>query len=203
MFYRPGTDDPKPPHSPFKAIVAPRPIGWISTRNADGTANLAPYSFFNAISDAPPMVMFGSTGSKQDRARGKDSLANIRASGEFVVNIVSRDLVDAMNITSGPYDAGHDEFELAGLQKAPCRVVDVPRVAASPAALECRLWRIIELPGDENSMTIGEVVGIHIQDRFMENEMLNVAAYQPVARLGYRDYCAAGDLFQLTRPGQK
>ena len=202
MFYRPGTDDPKPLHSPFKAIVAPRPIGWISTRNADGSATLAPYSFFNAISDSPPMVMFGSTGSKDDRARGKDTVANIHASGEFVVNIVSHNLVDAMNKTSGSYAAGQDEFVLAGLQKAPCRVVDVPRVAASPAALECRLWRIIELPGDDNTMTIGEVVGVHIDDRFMENEMLNVAAYQPVARLGYKDYSAVAALFQLARPGQ-
>jgi len=203
MFYRPGTDDPKPAHSPIKAIVSPRPIGWISTRNADGSANLAPYSFFNAISDNPPMVMFGSTGGKTDRAFGKDSLANIQASGEFVVNIVSRELVDAMNLTSGDYAAGQDEFELAGLEKAPCHVVDVPRVAASPAALECRLWRIIDLPGGENRMAIGQVVGVHIDDRFMENDMLNVAAYQPVARLGYRDYVAVEQLFQLRRPGQK
>jgi len=203
MFYRPNTDDPKPAHSPLKAIVAPRPIGWISTRNANGSANLAPYSFFSMISDNPPMVMFASTGSKSDRAFGKDSLSNIQASGEFVVNIVSRDLVEAMNLTSGNYPAGQDEFDLAGLEKAPCRVVDVPRVAASPAALECRLWRILDLPGGESRMAIGQVVGVHIDDRFMENDMLNVAAYQPVARLGYKDYAAVETLFQLTRPGEK
>lgn len=203
MFYRPGTDDPHPPHSPFKAIVTPRPIGWISTLDAKGVANLAPYSFFNAISDDPPMVVFGSTGGKHDREIGKDTLSNILETGAFVVNIVSRALLDAMNVSSGNYPADVDEFDLAGLEKAAGIAVAVPHVAASPAALECKLWQVVPMPGGKNHAVFGQVVGIHIDDQYMENEMLNIRAYAPVARLGYRDYAAIEQVFQLNRPGQK
>ncbi len=198
MFYRPEEGHGLP-HNPFKAIVAPRPIGWISSVDEKGRVNLAPYSFFNAISDAPPMVMFSSQGVKGGGER-KDSLANIRATGEFVVNIVSRELSDKMNLSSGAYEAGVDEFEIAGLTKAPSVTVTPPRVAEAPAALECRLWRVIDLPGENNAMVIGIVTGVHIDERHLKDGLLDVTSYQPLARLGYFDYAAVEEVFSLRRP---
>ena len=200
MFYRP--DDPNKPlkHSPLKAIVSPRPIGWISTVDKDGNANLAPYSFFNAVMDNPPMVMFTSAGRKPDRDFGKDSVTNIRDTGEFVVNVVSDALKDAMNATSGAYEAGVDEFEVAGLTKAAGEMVSVPRVAESPAALECKVHQIIDLPGDGNVMIIGNVVGIHLDDSAVRDGMFHVTDYNPVARLGYKDYATINDVYELIRP---
>ncbi len=202
MFYRPGLDPHGLPHDPFKALVAPRPIGWISTLDAHGRVNLAPYSFFNAVADAPPMVMYSSTGAKVGRDERKDTLANIRATAEFVANIVPLALRDAMNASSGSYHAGEDEFDRAGLEKAPSRVVAPPRVAAAPAALECRLWRIVELPGKANVMVLGEVVGVHIDEAVLDAGLVDVTRYRPLARLGYRDYAAVAETFALTRPGQ-
>lgn len=202
MFYRPGLDPHGLPHNPFKALVVPRPIGWISTLDTQGRANLAPYSFFNAIADTPPMVMYSSNGPKPGRDERKDTVANIRATGEFVVNIVPYALRDAMNLSSGGYPDDLDEFEHAGLEKAPCQVVRPPRVAAAPAALECRAWRIIELPGPANILTIGEVVGVHIDDSMLRDGQVDVTLYQPLARLGYRDYSAVERVFPLKRPGR-
>lgn len=201
MFYRPGIDPHGLPHNPFKAIVSPRPIGWISSRGKDGRVNLAPYSYFNAVAEDPPLVVFGSNGSKPDRETGKDSLSNIRETGEFVVNIVSFALKDAMNQTSGNWNADTDEFDLAGLEKLDCTLVNIPRVARSPAALECKLWKVIDLPGRGNALVVGEVVGIHINDEFIRDGLLDVTLYQPVARLGYRDYSAVQQVFSLARPG--
>ena len=199
MFYRPGLDPHGLPHNPFKALVAPRPIGWISTLDAEGRRNLAPYSFFNAFSDTPPMVGYASTGAKASGER-KDTLANIRATGEFVVNIVSYALRDAMNVTSAGLAAGEDEFAAAGLARAESRVVRPPRVAAAPAALECQLWRMIDLPGPANILVIGTVVGVHIDDSVIVDGMVDVTRYQPLARLGYRDYTAVDHVFPLDRP---
>lgn len=199
MFYRPGHDHHGLAHNPFKALVAPRPIGWISSLDADGRPNLAPYSFFNAVADTPPMVMYSSTGRKPDD-NGKDTSANIRATGEFVCNIVPFEMRDAMNMSSGTYPAGEDEFERAGLEKAPSREVAPPRVAGAPAALECRLWRVIELPGEHNVMVLGEVVGVHIDERVLRDGRVDVTLYRPLARLGYRDYAAVAEVFALTRP---
>ena len=200
MFYRPNIDDHGLPHNPFKAIVSPRPIGWISTVDADGRANLAPYSFFNAVTDNPPMVMFASTGAKPDQAYAKDSVANIRATGEFVVNIVSLELKDQMNRSSGALAAGADEFEHAGITKADCNMVKAPRVAASPASLECKLFKIIDLPGENNVMVLGEVVGVHLDDTVIMNGIFDVTRYTPLARLGYKDYTSVTDVFALNRP---
>ncbi len=202
MFYRPGTDPHGLAHNPFKALVAPRPIGWISTVDAEGRVNLAPYSFFNAVADTPPMVIFSNSGSKAGETAAKDSVTNIRATGEFVCNVVPLALKDAMNISSGEYHADIDEFEHAGLAKAPSRVVAPPRVAAAPAALECRLWRIVELPGAANVLVIGEVVGVHIANSVIVDGKVDVTLYQPLARLGYRDYAAISEVFALSRPGQ-
>jgi flavin reductase (DIM6/NTAB) family NADH-FMN oxidoreductase RutF len=202
MFFRPGIDSHGLPHNPFKALIAPRPIGWISSLNADGHANLAPYSFFNAVADAPPMLMYCSSGSKGTLAGPKDTLANIRETGEFVHHVVSMDLALAMNATSSPLGADVDEFEHAGLEKAACNVVRAPRIAGAPAAFECRLWKIVDLPGDGAHMVLGEVVGIHIDDSILRDGRVDVTLYKPLSRLGYRDYAAVSEVFPLTRPGQ-
>lgn len=201
MFYRPGLDPHGLPHNPFKAMVSPRPIGWISSVDAQGRANLAPYSFFNALADAPPLVMFSSTGTKPDQPYAKDSVANIRATGEFVCNIVGFDMKDGMNTSSAGLATGEDEFAAAQLEKAPSQLVTPPRVAGVPGALECRLWKIIELPGEANHMVIGEVVGIYIDEAMLRDGLFDVTRYSPVARLGYRDYAAVHEVFALNRPG--
>lgn len=202
MFYRPGIDQHGLPHNPFKAIVAPRPIGWISTLDEQGRANLAPYSFFNGVGDEPPMVMFATTGRKIGRDEEKDSLSNIRATGEFCASIVSSALRDAMNTSSGHYAPGEDEFEMAGLTKGASQVVAPPFVADAPVGLECKLYKEVKMPG-ESWVIFGEVVGIHIRDEFLRDGILDVTTYQPLARLGYRDYTAVRDVFSLNRPDQK
>lgn len=201
MFYQPGVAGHGLAHNPFKALIAPRPIGWISTLDTAGHANLAPFSFFNAIADEPPMVIYSSTGTKPGReGERKDTAANIRETGEFVCNIVSYALRDAMNVTSAGLAAGEDEFAAAGLARAESRVVRPPRVAAAPAALECQLWRMIDLPGPANILVIGTVVGIHIDDSVIVDGMVDVTRYRPLARLGYRDYAAVDHVFPLDRP---
>ena len=191
MFYRPEAGHGLP-HNPFSAIVAPRPVGWISTRSSTGD-NLAPYSFFNAVAYSPPQVMFSSLADK-------DSLKAIRETGVFCVNICGRALAEAMNLTSGSYPRGTDEFVLAGLDKAACLTIDCPRVAAAPAALECRMTQIVPLAGKANTLILGEVTGVHIDDAALVDGRLDVTRYQPVARLGYDDFCAVEALFQMQRP---
>ncbi len=188
-------------HDPFKALVTPRPIGWVSTVNKEGVVNLAPYSFFNAISDKPPMVMFSSVGRK-------DSLKNIEDNGEFVCSLATYALCDGMNISSAPVEHGISEFKLAGLKAAESRFVKPPRVADSPAALECKLWKIIELPVPERHpelgsiMVIGSVVGIYIDDSFIKDGLFDTQRAQPIARMGYMDYSVvrADTVFTLNRP---
>lgn len=200
MFYRPENNDHGLPHNPFKAIVSPRPIGWISTQSENGIANLAPYSFFNALCDTPPMVMFASTGQKPDQPKGKDSLANIIATGEFAVNIVSYALKDQMNASAGSFPADIDEFEAAGLTKAAGKAISAPHVAEAPAVLECKLYKVIDLPGAANNMVIGEVVGVHMKDDFIVNGQFDVTLYQPLSRLGYMDYAAVENVFSIKKP---
>lgn len=199
MFYQPK-DGHGLPHSPFNAIVSPRPIGWIGTRGADGTDNLAPYSFFNAVAYEPLQVMFSSTSAKPDRGDTKDSVANIRETGVFSVNIVSYALKDAMNQTSGPWDKSTDEFALATLEKADCNTINAPRVAASPATLECKVTQIITLEGAHNFAVFGEVTGVHIRDEFMTEGQFDLRKVQPLARLGYQDYTSVTDVFSIQRP---
>jgi flavin reductase (DIM6/NTAB) family NADH-FMN oxidoreductase RutF len=193
------------PYNPFKAIVAPRPIGWISSLDAQGRANLAPYSFFNGVADRPPMVMFAVTGRKVGREDEiKDSLANIRETGEFAANIVSWELREAMNLTSGGYAADEDEFETAGLEKADCLLIKPPRVKAAPATLECVLHDTVELPsapGAENVVVFGRVVAVHIQDDLLTEGRFDLEKFHPVARCGYQDYAVVREVFQMTRPG--
>ncbi|PKQ13779.1 MAG: flavin reductase [Alphaproteobacteria bacterium HGW-Alphaproteobacteria-1] len=201
MFYRPE-DGHGLPHNPFNAVVTPRPIGWISSRGADGRDNLAPYSFFNAVAYVPPQVMFASTSAKADRGDTKDSVANIRETGVFCVNIVSEALTDAMNRTSGAWDREVDEFVDAGLEKAGCETIACARVAAAPAALECRLTQIVHLPGAANFVVFGEVTGVHLRDDCLVDGMFDVTRFNPLTRLGYQDYAVIREKFSLRRPGE-
>ncbi len=201
MFYEPKHGHGLP-HNPFNAIVTPRPIGWIATRGADGSDNLAPYSFFNAVAYVPPQVMFASTSAKPDRDGTKDSVANIRETAEFVVNIVSHALRDAMNQTSGSWEKETDEFDLAGLEKVEAQTVNCARVAAAPAALECKMTQIVTLEGEHNFLVLGEVTGVYIDDAHLKDGMLDVTSYQPLSRLGYRDYATVTEVFSLKRPGE-
>jgi flavin reductase (DIM6/NTAB) family NADH-FMN oxidoreductase RutF len=202
MFWEPGDLPQTLAHNPFKAIVSPRPIGWISTLDAQGTPNLAPYSFFNAISDDPPMVIFSQSGRKIGIDEDKDTVRNIRETKEFCVNIVSETLKDAMNISSGQQPAGVDEFQAAGLKKGKAKTIAVPFVQEAPAVLECSLWKEIILPGQDCVAMIGLVTGIHIDTAFLVNGIFDVRGYKPLARLGYRDYSVVRDLISLNRPGQ-
>lgn len=199
MFYRPQ-DGHGLPHNPFNALITPRPIGWISSRDTNGRDNLAPYSFFNGVAYEPPQVMFASTSAKADRDGTKDSVGNIRVSGVFCVNIVEYAMRDAMNATSEMLPRKTDEFEVAGLEKAECDTIDCPRVAAAPANLECRLTRIVQLPGAANFTVFGEVTGIHLRDDCLVDGIFDVTTFQPLSRLGYRDYTRVTDLFSLARP---
>ncbi len=199
MFYQPK-DGHGLPHNPFNALVAPRPIGWISTKGSDGRTNLAPYSFFNAVAYVPPQVMFSSTGAKPDRDNTKDSVSHIRETGVFCVNIVSYALRDVMNASSAGLPKEDSEFAHAGLAEAQCEMIDCPRVAEAPASLECRLTQIVPLAGAANTMVIGEVVGIHIRDDALIDGMFDAAKAGVLSRLGYRDYAIVQNPFELTRP---
>ena len=200
MFYQPK-DGHGLPHNPFNAIVTPRPIGWISTRGSNGADNLAPYSFFNAVAYTPPQVMFASTGTKPDRDGTKDSVSHIRETGVFAVNIVAEAHKDAMNISSGPWDKSEDEFTRAGLEKADCETINCPRVAQAPATLECVLNQIIPLRGAANFLVLGEVTGVHMRDDCLVDGLFDVTRFNPLSRLGYRDYAVVRDVFSLKRPG--
>ncbi|MBM3343210.1 MAG: flavin reductase family protein [Betaproteobacteria bacterium] len=191
--------------NPFKAVVAPRPIGWVSTINKQGVVNLAPYSFFNAVSSDPPMVFYGANGAHEADGGEKDSLRNVRETGEFVCNLVTWALRDQMNDTATPAPHGIDEMKEAGLGHLPSRLVKPPRVAASPAHLECKLHQFVELPvdprnGKRNVMVIGQVVGIHIDDAFISNGRFDTVRAQPLARLGYMDYAVVTQAFEIKRP---
>jgi len=201
MFYEPK-DGHGLPHNPFKAIVSPRPIAWVSSLSTEGVANLAPYSFFNAVADAPPMLMISS--SPQASNVDKDTLENILNTGEFVVHIVPHAMRDAMNVTSGGYDHNDDEFIRAGLEKAPSHMVAPPRIANAPIAMECRHHVNVGFPGQNgvrgSHVIFGEVVGIHIADEALVDGMLDVTRYNPLARLGYMDYSTVREVFSLDRP---
>jgi len=191
---------------PFKALAVPRPIGWIATVDADGRPNLAPYSFFNAISDRPPMVMFSSGGRK-------DTLRNIEATGEFTCSIASWDLREAMNLSSAPVAPGVDEFRLAGLTAAASMCVRPPRVGEAPAAFECRVWQVLPLPApparpgattapEGYTLVIGEVLAVYIDDRYIADGLVDTGRMRPLARLGYMDYSSVTpeSMFSLNRP---
>ena len=199
LFYEPHARDKSVlPHDPFKAIIAPRPIGWVSTRSRSGAVNLAPYSFFNAFADRPPIIAFSSQGYK-------DSVAFIEETEEFVWNMPTYALRDGMNKTSAPLERGESEPDYAGLAMAPSRFVAPPYVADSPAALECKLIEVKRLADSHGAaldywLVLGEVVGVHLDERYIKNGMLDMAAMQPIARCGYKDYVVADRVFQMDRP---
>jgi flavin reductase (DIM6/NTAB) family NADH-FMN oxidoreductase RutF len=180
---------------PFKAVVVPRPIGWISTLSPEGVANLAPYSFYNAFSERPYYVAFGTGGHK-------DSLRNAEATGEFVVNLATYELREAMNASSTNQQV--DEFVHAGLEKAVSRLVKPPRVAKSPVALECKYFQTVPLPDDDglarNWLVIGKVLGLHIDDAYIKDGRVDVAAMKPIARLGYAEYATVESIWRMRRP---
>lgn len=202
MFYEPHLRNHGLRHDPFKAIVVPRPIGWIGSLDKDGRPNLAPYSFFNAVSDRPPMVAFSSLGLK-------DSVSNITQTGEFTCSLASYDQREAMNLSSAPVARGVDEFTLAGLKPAASQRINAPWVHGAPAALECRLWRVIELPpaspdqtDSGNRLVIGEVIAVHIDDAFVRDGKVDTGAMRALSRLGYMDYgvLEPATIFELNRP---
>lgn len=197
MFYDAVKNEHGFAFDPFKAVVAPRPIGWISTLSAEGQANLAPYSFFNAMSDNPHYVAFGA-------GQGKDTQANAEAAGEFAVNLATYDLREQMNASSANVPRDVDEFDIAGLTKADCRLIGAPRVAESPVCLECRLHAVVALPDDDGSvpyhLVIGRVVGIHIDDRFIHDGRVDTAAMRPIARMGYSEYATVTEAWRMRRP---
>ncbi len=198
MFYDAVTNRHGLPHDPFKSLIAPRPIGWISTLDEDGNPNLAPYSFFNGVSNDPHIVLFSSDGYK-------DSLNNAQATGEFVCSLATFDLRDAMNATSAPAAPGQSEFDIAGLTPAPSRLVKPPRVGESPVALECIYLRTVELT-DKNGnpgryhMALGQVIGIYIDDDALTDGLVDTARIKPIARLGYMEYAAVDKPFVMRRP---
>lgn len=199
MFYRTDTNDHGMAHDPFKAIVAPRPIGWIGTKGRDGSFNLSPYSFFNIVSDTPKLVMFSSSGRKH-------SLRNAEETGVFTASLASRHLAGHVNASSAPVDYGVNEFEMAGLTAAMGQVVDAPYVAEAYTALECRLTEIIQPKGldgekSQSFMVFGQVVGIHISEEIIRDGRIAMDLARPIARMGYMDYADGGtDVFQISRP---
>jgi flavin reductase (DIM6/NTAB) family NADH-FMN oxidoreductase RutF len=197
MFYDAVKNDHGFQYDPFKAIVAPRPIAWVSSLSAGGVANLAPFSYFNAFSQAPHYIAFGI-------GPVKDTLRNIWATKEFAVNLPTFELREQMNATSARVGPEVDEFELAKLAKAPCRLIGAPRVAESPACLECRLHQVVPLPDDtghaENHMVIGRVLGIHIDDRYIHDGRVDTAAMRPITRLGYSEYATVTEVWRMRRP---
>jgi flavin reductase (DIM6/NTAB) family NADH-FMN oxidoreductase RutF len=198
MFYETSKNDHGLPRCPFKAIVSPRPVGWITSMSSRGEINLAPYSFFNAVSDEPPIVMFSSDGYK-------DSLTFVAETKEFVCNLATFELRNAVVATSAKFPRGINEMAEAGLPAAPSRLVRPPRVAASPCALECKVLRIVDLDNLDGEpahrhVVFGQVVGVHIDESFIRNGRLDTAVMQPIARCGYSDYAVVDKVFAVARP---
>lgn len=203
MFYEPSRGHGLP-NNPLNALVVPRPIGWISTLGADGVPNLAPYSFFNAVAYEPPQVIFSATSGHPRDGGLKDSVQNARETGEFVVNLATWDLREAMNASAVPAPRDVDEFAYAGLTPAASTVVKAPRVAESPAHLECRTLRVIDLPSDDpddgNTLVLGEVVGVHVDDDLLVDGRVDILKARPIGRLGYLDYVVVDTSFAMDRP---
>ena len=186
------------PHDPFKAMVIPRPVGWISTMSRSGALNLAPYSYFNGFSSHPRIVGFSSEGDK-------DSSAFAEETGEFVWSMATWELREQMNATAASLPRGQSEFEHARLATAPSRLVKPPRVARSPAAMECRVTQVLRLKDLSGAtlarvVVLGQVVGMHIDERFIREGRLDAAAMQPIARCGYDEYALVDKVFSMERP---
>ncbi|TNY21268.1 nitrilotriacetate monooxygenase component B-like protein [Rhodotorula diobovata] len=204
VFYEPGKTDHGLPHDPFKACVVPRPIGWISTLNTDGSANLAPYSQFNNLTFDPPMVMFSSNQKPSDGGR-KDSVVNAEREGEFCWSLATYDLREAVNTTAEQVPYGEDEFRLAGLTKEQGNLVRAPMIKESPIKFECKYHSTLRLPGNgpmgSVDVVIGRVVGVHIDPGALTDGLIDVRKTQPIARLGYWQYTVVRETFEMAIPG--
>jgi flavin reductase (DIM6/NTAB) family NADH-FMN oxidoreductase RutF len=204
MYFEPGKTPHGLPYDPFKSCVIPRPIGWISTIDAQGRHNLAPYSQFQNVTFDPPIVMFAAN--QDTNGQRKNSVSNAEQTGEFVWNMATYDLRDAVNISGEELPLGVDEFERAGLVKLPSRLVKPPRVAGSPIQFECVYLNTLRFPGPAPmgsvDVVFGRVVGIHIDDAAInENGMIDVLKIKPIARMGYYDYTVIDNQFQMVIPG--
>jgi flavin reductase (DIM6/NTAB) family NADH-FMN oxidoreductase RutF len=201
MFYETLDNNHGLPRDPFKALIAPRPIGWITTLSKDGICNIAPYSFFNAVSEKPHYIVVGSSGRK-------DTQINIEETGEFTCSLATYELRDEMNVTSAPFPYGVDEYPIANLTATASQMVKPPRVKQSPAAFECKHWRTIQLPAADpggkpgNALIIGRVVGIYIDDSMIKEGFVDTGGMRPIARMGYMDYSVVTPetMFTINRP---
>jgi len=202
VFYETKDNDHGLPHDPFKSCIVPRPIGWIGTVSAAGVVNLAPYSFFNGVSSSPPMVMFACNGRQPHGP--KDTITNCEQTGAFTFSLACWDLREQMNQTSAPVPAEVDEFDLAGLEAVPSRLVAPPRVKGSPIHFECLHHQTVDLPCDladsRNAIVIGRVIGIHIDDAVLTDGLVDMSKMKPIARLGYMDYTRVDMVFAMERP---
>ncbi len=201
MFYQPELDDHGLPYNPFKSIIVPRPIGWITTLDLQGRVNLAPYSQFQNIGYDPPYILFSSSSD-----RHKHTATNCMDTGEFVTNMATYDLREAINVTAQPVEAGVDEAQLAGLTLAPSRIVKPPRAEASPVHLECKYYTSLTLPGRHprtcDTVIVGRVVGVHIKDEYITADgRIDILKIRPLARMGYMDYTSVTDIFPIEPVG--
>ncbi len=200
MFYEPKKGVPFK-IDPFKSLIFPRPIGWISSVNKNGVANLAPYSYFNAVTDEPPQIMFCSNGSST-HGKYKDTLSNILHTKEFVVNFVTTVTRNQMNISSRDFKPDEDEFLLSNLKKKKSKLVKAPSVRDSPVNLECKLVKIIKLQSNSDktsTMVVGEVIGVYIKNKFIKNNRIDSVSMKYIARMGYSEYTTISSKFNLKR----
>ena len=202
MYYETAKNDHGLRYNPLKACVVPRPIGWISTVNAEGRVNVAPFSFFNLLSYDPPFVMF-SAGTHEIDGGTKDTVANIQATSEFVYNMATWSQKDQMNQTAMIVDRSIDELQASGLEALPARLVKPPLIKGSPVHFECTLHQILDLPGRVPSgvhhVVIGKVVAVHIDDDALTDGKVDVVKLRPIARLGYKDYVSVETIFEMEK----
>ena len=203
MFYEPSKNDHGLPHNPFPSLIVPRPIGWITTLSKDGKVNLAPFSLFNGVGYTPPTVIVCPNGRGAGGGQ-KDTVINVRDTGEFVANMATWDLREQVSKTAATLPPDVNEMEVAGLTAAPCRLVKPPRVAESPINLECKHIQTVELPSYDPELPLnaifGEVVGVHIKDEVISDGRIDVAKIRPIARLGYMDYTVVDTIFEMAIP---
>ena len=207
MFYETNKKNHGLKYDPFKSCIIPRPIAWITTISNNGEDNCAPYSFFNGVASDPPMVMFANNGPAIINKGPKDTFSNIKDNSEFVINISTYNNKDKMNETCFPLAKGESEIDLAKLETRESKIVKPKILSESPINMECKLHQIIDLPvnnkNEYNGIIIGQVLGIHIQDDYILNGIIDVKKLKPLARLGYMDYSIVDSFFQMNRPRQK
>ena len=203
MFYETDKNDHGLKYNPFKSCIVPRPIAWITSISEDNIHNCAPYSFFNGVAAEPPMIMYATNGI-QPMGGHKDTITNIRKNKEFVINIVSYDARDKMNETTAPFNPDESEIDIAKLETLKSKLISPRRLAISPIHMECKLYKIIDLPSlasnKYNGMVIGFVVGIHIDDEVITDGKVDLYKIKPLSRLGYMDYSFVDNIFEMNRP---